>query len=167
MRITATRRLQYAIGHRILKHESKCRHLHGHNFVFFLTAEAFGHADSSGEPVLLDNLGRVIDFGVLKSKFDPWFSNYWDHGFVIFDEDHDARAAMLRISDQKFFELPYNPTAENLGRYILENLGPALLAGTGVRLVRVQIFETENGIAEVTLDGPPMTTTVTSDDVPF
>ena len=62
MPITATRRLQFAAGHRVHGHEGKCRHLHGHNFVVFLTAAAEN----------LDAVGRVIDFGVLKERIGGW-----------------------------------------------------------------------------------------------
>src|SRR5262249_22784820 len=54
--ITATRRIQFAAGHRVFGHEGKCRYLHGHNFVALVTAAADD----------LDAVGRVIDFGVLK-----------------------------------------------------------------------------------------------------
>ena len=36
--ITATRRIQFAAGHRVFGHEGKCRYLHGHNFIAFVTA---------------------------------------------------------------------------------------------------------------------------------
>jgi 6-pyruvoyltetrahydropterin/6-carboxytetrahydropterin synthase len=164
MRITAKRRLQYAIGHRVVRHESKCRHLHGHNFVFFLKAEAYGQADASGEPILQDDLGRVIDFGVLKHKFGAWIEEYWDHGMVLWGEDYPGLAAMTVFEQhesanrgsanpfkQKVFLLPYNPTAENLAKYLLEVVGPHALKDTGVRLVSVEVYETENGIAEASL----------------
>lgn len=141
MRYRATRRLQFAIGHRVHKHESKCRNLHGHNFVFFLTAERDEEA--------LDGLGRVIDFGVLKERLGGWLERMWDHGMVLWDADEEAIAAVRYCPGSKVFLLPYNPTAENLGRYILEVVGPQVLARTGVRLVRVTVYETENGIAEV------------------
>lgn len=152
MRITATRRLQYAIGHRVYKHEGKCRHLHGHNFVFFLTAQAFGQADSDGEPILQDDLGRVIDFGVLKEKFDPWFTANWDHGVILYDRDEEALAAMRMIPGQKLYKLAVNPTAENLAEFVLRSLGPQLLVNTGVELSKVVVWETENGVAEASLD---------------
>jgi 6-pyruvoyltetrahydropterin/6-carboxytetrahydropterin synthase len=145
MLITATRRLQYAIGHRVHRHESKCRHLHGHNFVFRLTAE--------GEANELDDLGRVIDFGVLKRIFDPWFLKHWDHGFVLYDKDAEAIEAVRSVAGQKLFLLPFNPTAENLAQYVLVVLGPKLLRDftPPVRLRRVVVYETENGIAEAAL----------------
>lgn len=142
MSVTATRRLQFAIGHRVHGHEGKCRHLHGHNFVFFLTAEADGG---------LDPIGRVIDFGVLKQRLGTWIEERWDHGLVLWDGDEEAKAAAACIKDQKLFLLPINPTAENLALYLLGVVGPNTLRETGVRLVKVTVWETENGIAEATL----------------
>ncbi len=141
MPITATRRLQFAMGHRVHGHEGKCRHLHGHNFVAFVTAEAEE----------LDAVGRVIDFGVLKERVGGWIDREWDHGFVVWEDDAEARGALARVDGQKAYLLPVNPTAENLADHLLRVVGPRTLAGTGVRLVKVTIYETENGIAEATL----------------
>jgi len=139
--ITATRRLQYAIGHRVFKHESKCAKLHGHNYVFFLTAEAME----------LDSIGRIIDFGVLKERFDSWFSLHWDHGFLLWEQDEEAIAAVRMVAGYKLALLPTNPTAENMADFVLRILGPSILGGTGVRLTRVVVHETENCFAEATL----------------
>lgn len=139
--ITATRRLQYAIGHRVFKHESKCRNLHGHNYVFFLTAEA----------PELDSIGRVVDFGVLKERFGSWLEARWDHGFILWEKDDEAIAAVRYLSGSKLHVVPFNPTAENMAEFILRELGPQVLAGTGVRLIRVVIHETENCFAEASL----------------
>jgi 6-pyruvoyltetrahydropterin/6-carboxytetrahydropterin synthase len=114
--------------------------------VFYLTAEA----DE------LDDLGRVMDFGVLKTKLGGWIEEHWDHGFVLCREDMAARTGLDIFSkregiQQKLFLLQDNPTAENLAKYILEFVGPQVLHGTGVRLTKVTVFETENGIAEASL----------------
>lgn len=143
MSVKATRRLQYAIGHRILGHEGKCRCLHGHNFVFYLTAQ---RDQLSGEQ---DSLGRVIDFSVLKERLGSWIELTWDHGMVLWDRDEEAIAACRYLPGQKLALLPFNPTAENLGLHLLHVVGPELLRNTGVKLVRVVVHETENGIAEV------------------
>jgi len=55
------------------------------------------------------------------------------------------------MSVQKTFELPTNPTAENMADYLLRVIGPRQLKGTGVTLTRVKIDETENCSAEVSL----------------
>jgi hypothetical protein len=60
--VLAIRRIPFAAGHRVFQHESKCRNLHGHNYVAVLHARA-----DAG----LDALGRVIDFSVLKLGDNP------------------------------------------------------------------------------------------------
>jgi len=139
--ITATRRIQFAAGHRVFGHEGKCRYLHGHNFVAFLTAAADD----------LDAVGRVIDFGVLKERVGGWIERAWDHGFLVWQDDAEARRALALVDGQKTYLLGANPTAENIADHLLRVVGPDALAGTGVRLVKVTLYETENGIAEATL----------------
>jgi len=38
--------------------------------------------------------------------------------------------------------VPFNPTAENMARYLVETIGPQQLSGTGCTLNRVVIEET-------------------------
>ncbi len=142
--ISATRRLQFCAGHRVHQHESKCRNLHGHNYVVLL--EAAGTANP------LDELGRVIDFGSLKQRFGDWIEERWDHGMILWEQDSEALAAVRGVGEQKLFLLPHNPTAENLARYLLEQVGPRVLEGTGIRLIRVTLWETENCCATVESD---------------
>lgn len=140
--VTCTRRIQFAAGHRVHRHESKCRNLHGHNYVAMLTAEA-----DEG----LDPLGRVIDFSVLKELVGGWIDRHWDHGFLVMRGDADAQAALACVEGQKLYLLDANPTAENMALHLLHEVGPKVLEGTGVRLVRVELWETENCRAEVNL----------------
>lgn len=135
--ISCTRRIQFCAGHRLAKHESKCSHLHGHNYVVHITAEA----DS------LDHVGRVIDFSVLKDKIGGWIDRHWDHGFLVAEDDRgtlNLMASAAAMWDQKYFLMPYSPTAENIARYLLEVVCPDLLREAGVRVVAVSIEETEN-----------------------
>lgn len=138
---TCTRRIQFCCGHRVKNHESKCAHLHGHNYVIEIEADADA----------LDSIGRVIDFSVLKAKIGGWIETHWDHGFVLWNNDDEAIGAMrefgLRMGGsfmQKLFLMPYNPTAENMAKFLLEVICPEQLAGTGVRVVSVVVHETEN-----------------------
>lgn len=142
--ITAVRRIQFCAGHRVWKHEHRCANLHGHNYVVFFHAAA----------ERLDDVGRVIDFGVLKDRLGGWIQDHWDHGFICCRGDEEALAAMKAMSKQKLFILDSNPTTENMARYLLTTVGPEMLADTGVRLTRVVLWETENCYADVTLDEP-------------
>ncbi|UCD29936.1 MAG: 6-carboxytetrahydropterin synthase [Planctomycetota bacterium] len=139
--ITAVRKIAFNAGHRLWKHEGRCEHIHGHNYVvcFHATADK------------LDSVGRVIDFNVLKSKLGGWIEENWDHGFICHQDDQVVKKALSAIPGQKIFELDNNPTAENLAAYLLHVVGPQQLDGTGVRLVRVSLWETENCCAEVSL----------------
>jgi 6-pyruvoyltetrahydropterin/6-carboxytetrahydropterin synthase len=136
----AVRRLQFCAGHRLLNHEGKCRHVHGHNYVALFYAEA-DH---------LDALGRVIDFSVLKEKIGGWIEEHWDHSFIYFTQD-DQMAHALDVAESKCFALFENPTAENLASYLLERVCPLVLESTGVRVVKVELWETENCKVEVKL----------------
>ena len=137
--VRCTRRIQFCAGHRIWGHENTCAHLHGHNYV------ALFHATAPE----LDPLGRVIDFSVLKSRLGRWIEENWDHGFVLHRDDREAIEAVRRVPGQKLFLLDGNPTAENMALHLLEVVAPAELAGLGVEVVKVTLWETENCFAEV------------------
>lgn len=139
--MTVVRKYAFCAGHRLWKHEDCCAHVHGHNYT------AFFHATSEH----LDDVGRVVDFRVLKERIGRWIDEHWDHGFICHRDDEEARRAMAAIRDQKLFVMDVNPTAENMALHLLRVVGPQVLADTGVRLVRVQLWETANCCADVSL----------------
>ena len=140
-------------GHRVAGHESKCKHLHGHNYRVHFTCTT----------TELDQLGRVIDFGVVKEKLCMWLEENWDHKFLHWEKDELIQTfikalqcdfidtcgkAYLPTPDsicnglESFVAVPFNPTAENMARYLVEVIGPQQLEGTGVQLSHVLIEET-------------------------
>lgn len=139
--ITCTRRIQFCAGHRVHNHESKCRNLHGHNYVAMFEVEA----------PELDHLGRVVDFSVLKQLLGGWVESHWDHGFLVWVKDDNAIVAVSSVPGQKIYLMPDNPTAENMASYLLRTICPVVLMGTGVTVRRVILHETENCWAEATL----------------
>lgn len=141
MRITADRYHDISVGHRVFGHESKCQHLHGHNYRIHFSVEA--------EEQGLDDIGRVIDFSVIKSKLCMWLEDNWDHRFLVFEGD-SMRLALQAI-DNGVVVVPFNPTAENMADHLLNVVGPAQLAGTGVRLRSVVIEETRKCSATASL----------------
>lgn len=135
MKIEAVRRFHFCAGHRVYGHESKCANIHGHNYILFVSAVA----DE------LDSVGRVIDFSVLKEKIDPWLQDKWDHTFLVYENDREMRALENQAPKKKpWFVCPFNPTAENMGKYLLEEIFPILLKGTGVHVSQIKLHETEN-----------------------
>ena len=138
--ITCTRRLQFCSGHRVMGHENKCRNMHGHNYVIYITAEAKD----------LDSLGRVIDFSVLKDKFGTWIDTYFDHGFIVYEKDEEVLAALAEVPDTKVYLMPTNPTAENMAKYLLDK-SEEILDSKDVKVTMIKLYETENCFAVATV----------------
>lgn len=145
-------------GHRVVGHEGKCRGLHGHNYRIYFEC----HANK------LDHIGRVIDFGIIKSQLCMWVEDNWDHKLILWDQDPLAEILNLSITDPRLnaftfkgnwksihtsqeeheaaiasiIKVPFNPTAEQMASYLLEVIGPQQLKDTEVTLVAVHINET-------------------------
>lgn len=117
-------------GHRVFQHESKCAHLHGHNYRVHFTCEA----------EKLDSIGRVIDFSDIKSRLCMWLEDEWDHKTLIWENDPWAK--VLPSIDPTIVIVPFNPTAENIAQYLVEVVGPQQLQGTGIKLVHCDVEET-------------------------
>ena len=105
--IVCTRRIEWDAMHRIPLHESKCKAFHGHRYAAEITCVA----DQ------LDNLGRVIDFGVIKSKVGTWIDEHWDHTAILMKGDDDPAIQILAQSNaahgRPVYWLDQHPTAEN------------------------------------------------------
>jgi len=148
-------------GHRVVGHEGKCKYLHGHNYRvhFSCVADTSKQSAELGLPkkhIELDDLGRVIDFGVIKEKLCMWLEDNWDHKFIAWEHDEAIRhMAMESIDDMldSFVYVPFNPTAENMAAYLVEVIGPMQLEGTGVVLEEVKIEETYKCHVSYTKEG--------------
>ncbi len=142
MTITCTRKLEFDYGHRVHNHESKCGTCHGHRGVAEVTAQA----------EQLDSIGRIIDFSVIKEKIGQWIDLHWDHTMIIYDQDIETLKAMRQIPRFKEpFEASWNPTAENMAKYLLLEVCPRELKGTGVLVTKIRLYETPNCYAEAVL----------------
>ena len=131
----------FSCGHRVYGHESKCAHLHGHNYRVTFTCVP----DAS-----LDQVGRVIDFSVVKSLLCNWLEDRWDHHFLIWQDDPDA-ASLVKLDPAGVVLVPFNPTAENMAAYLVLTIGPLALEGTGVTLQRCKVEETRKCSATYTI----------------
>ena len=145
MAIQAKRYHDISVGHRVVGHEGKCRHFHGHNYRVHFTCEAHIEKD-----LPVDEIGRVIDFGEIKRRLCMWLEDNWDHKFIYCITDPVIKFLCEKseytthenIVIQSFVAVPFNPTAENMASYLLTTIGPLMLKGTGIQLVDVTIEET-------------------------
>jgi 6-pyruvoyltetrahydropterin/6-carboxytetrahydropterin synthase len=142
--LSLIRQLRFCAGHRLYKHESKCAFFHGHNYR--VDIEVVGQ----GGGTEVDAVGRVVDFSQIKQRMLGWLDAHWDHAFIVFEQDENALAAVRMVEPTKYFVLPWNPTAENMARYLLEVVGPEVLGDLGVVAREVRVWETEESCAVAT-----------------
>ena len=133
-KITCTRIIEFDAAHRVMGHENKCKYLHGHRYVL----EVRAIADE------LDSLGRVVDFGELKTIIKTWIDNNLDHNVILSPLDKTLGQDIEKTTKQKIYYLNNNPTAENIALHLLDDILPTLLAGKPFTVNKLKLYETPN-----------------------
>ena len=147
--LALVRQLKFCAGHRLHGHEGRCAFFHGHNYRVDIEVVAEGGGTD------VDAVGRVVDFSLIKSRMLGWLDAHWDHAFLVFEDDANALAAVRAVEPTKYFVMPWNPTAENMARYLLEVVAPRVLGDLGVVARRVAVWETDEACAVAALAGVP------------
>lgn len=115
----------FSSAHCIRGYEGACENLHGHNWKVEVSVEARG----------LDRLGMVMDFKAIKERTRE-VAGRLDHKYL------NEVAPFDRI----------NATAENLARFIFDELS-ATIAGAGIRVSKVRVWESDTAAAAYTGEG--------------
>ena len=119
-----SKQLWFCAAHQVRLSEDRCEALHGHNYRVLVHAEARE----------LDRTSYVIDFAALKAAA----------------LEVSARFDHQNLNDvEPFREGELNPTAEELARYLCEQLGRRL-DDSRVRISKVEVWESDNNRAEYT-----------------
>ncbi|MFG0261278.1 MAG: 6-pyruvoyl tetrahydropterin synthase family protein [Novipirellula sp. JB048] len=142
MTLSIMRRFTFCAGHRLVGHEGKCQNLHGHNYV----VEVYVTGQTQ------DEVGRILDFKLLKERCNGWLNEHWDHAFILWDQDENGLAAIRASEPHRIYELRANPTAENMAIHFLHEICPQILEGTGASAFKVRLWESEETCAEVELE---------------
>ncbi len=110
----------FAAGHALRNYHGKCENVHGHNYRCQITLEG----------PELDSIGLLVDFVELKRSL---------------------HAVLDRMDHQWLNEFPpfdrLNPSAENMARYICDQVMESLKARDGVRVQAVKLWETDTACA--------------------
>ncbi|QED23403.1 6-pyruvoyl trahydropterin synthase family protein [Candidatus Deianiraea vastatrix] len=133
--INCTRILEFDAGHRLIRHEGKCRFLHGHRYKMEIS---FCVADK------LDDIGRVIDFGVIKQILGTWIDENLDHTTILHEDDRKLGDFVENHTKQKIYYMKENPTAENIASHIFNDIVPILFHNKGIICTRIKLHETPN-----------------------
>lgn len=107
----------FAAAHALRNYHGKCENLHGHNYRV--------HVGMEGAE--LDDGGLLFDFAELKKQLRET-SGYLDH---------------QNLNELEPFTV-INPSAENIARYICEEVQKRLAAG---RVAYVRVWETDTSFA--------------------
>ena len=119
---TVTKTIDFCYGHRLLKYEGRCRHLHGHN----------GRIEVDINSDQLDERGMVADFGEIKRILKTWIDETLDHQMILCKDD--PLVPVLKQKGEQFYVTDDNPTAENIAKLIFNYARSKGLPVTGVRL---------------------------------
>ena len=144
---TCTRILEFDAAHRVLRHESKCSTLHGHRYKVEITCRA----------IELDEVGRVVDFGVIKALVGTWVDKHWDHTTLVNVHDDALLSWCMMDAEENGKKPPYvvggEPTAENIARVLL-GIARRLLENeySSLTVLAVRVWETPNCYASAVGD---------------
>ncbi|MDO8749599.1 MAG: 6-carboxytetrahydropterin synthase [Dehalococcoidia bacterium] len=125
-----TRKIDFCYGHRLLNHDGKCRYLHGHN----------GLLEVDVESTVLDNMGMVVDFGLVKDVVKGWVDTNLDHRMLL--SRSDPVVPSLEQLGEPFYLMDGNPTAENIARLIFLHAREL-----GLEVSEVRLWETPSNCA--------------------
>jgi 6-pyruvoyltetrahydropterin/6-carboxytetrahydropterin synthase len=144
MDVRISKEVQFDAGHRVPNHTSKCKNPHGHRYR--LIAHCEGRIiDDPNHP----EDGMLVDFGRLKALLNE-FHDIFDHGFIIGPNDLVLAVAFAAASRQmegepfKVIDFPYVPTAENIARWVYDELHVMVADtfGESLWLSQVEVWET-------------------------
>jgi 6-pyruvoyltetrahydropterin/6-carboxytetrahydropterin synthase len=110
----------FAAGHALRNYHGKCENVHGHNYRCQVTVEG---AD-------VDENGLLVDFVELKKV---------------------VHSVLDRLDHQWLNDFPpfnvINPSAENIAKYIFDEVNSGLGARPNARLGQVRLWETDTAFA--------------------
>lgn len=125
-----TKHIEFCYGHRLVKYEGKCRHLHGHN----------GRVEIDIEASQLDARGMVYDFSDIKEAIKKWIDETLDHRMLLCQDD--PILPVLKQRGELFYAMDENPTAENIAKLIFNHA-----RAKGLPVVEVRLWETPTSYA--------------------
>lgn len=110
------------MAHRVPKHGSKCRNLHGHRYTIVATYEGPLYAEGEQD-------GMVIDFGFIKEDYVKLLDTHFDHGTTLSIDDplvnmfcptiHDTTTAQQAILERGFYRVPDSRVHTQIGKLVL------------------------------------------------
>ena len=134
-----TKEFRFEGAHALLGYNGKCRNIHGHSYILYVTVK--------GEP-LKDNSdsgnGMVIDFKLLKDIVNTNIIDKFDHALVL--EEGTPLSAELSQEYPNVILTNFRPTTENLICFFAHTLKEHL--PNGAELFSLRLHETASSYIE-------------------
>ncbi len=127
---TITKDVYFCYGHRLMGHQGKCRHLHGHSVKASITVTA----------AALNDQGMVCDFADISAVAHDYIDAELDHNLLLHREDPLVPA--LERGGERFLLLDEHPTAEYLAQLIYRRV-----KAQGLNVQSVTLWETTSACA--------------------
>lgn len=122
-----TKQFRAEIAHRLMRHEGKCKNIHGHSYLFEISIWGTPNPQT----------GMVMDFKQVKAAIEEIIGD-WDHGLLL--EQGDPLIDIMPANSCLLFVTDGPPTAEWMAEYIGRSMRQAVC--------RVRVWETTTSYAE-------------------
>jgi len=126
----------WEMGHRLQYHSGKCRNLHGHSYKMRVELEG----EIAENSMLMDyhELTQIV-----KEIIEPF-----DHSFLIDKSDNILN--FLQENNFKIVVVPFVSTAENLCKFLANEIKNKLTQYNNIKKLTVRVCETADVFAEQT-----------------
>lgn len=129
---------RWEMGHRLPFHTGLCKNIHGHSYRLLIELEG-----------TLNSEGMVMDFYDLNTIVEPIISTL-DHSFIC-DEEDSTMKSFFSANPMKVVYVPFHTTAENIVRWIANQVVQACSIYPSITSVRARLHETERAYADVVI----------------
>lgn len=145
MKISITKKVEFATGHRLMNDPGKCHRLHGHNFEAEVTV--------SGTP---DETGWIMPFKELKNAIWNITKEKFDHRMLLETADEEVLKAFDE-ANVEYLVTPIAPTTEAIAAMIFQYVQTYLkVKRFDVTVEKVRVYEDQWQYAEIHKSEKPL-----------
>jgi len=137
--IRITKEFRYEGAHALYKYDGKCRNIHGHSYVLYVTVKGTPIDDDSN-----CKNGMLLDFSDFKRIVNDTIVEKFDHALVLRNEL--PMALELGSAYEKVVLLDFQPTCENLIVYFASVISSHL--PDNVQLHSLRLHESPSSFVE-------------------
>jgi 6-pyruvoyltetrahydropterin/6-carboxytetrahydropterin synthase len=136
MRVRIAKDFVWEMSHRLPFHKGGCKNIHGHSYK--LRVEAEGETDGNG---------MIMDYYDMAAIIEPLIARF-DHAFLV-DESDKIMLDFLKQNDFKHYVVNCTTTAENIAKYILDEIKISFIKFSNIDTLKVRFHETYDVFAEL------------------